>query len=78
MPTIPESPPPEDDRHARYLTGTEREDRLLEERIADIRRREDEGTITVRLAADARIDAMEKHLAAVTRLRETYLTGGAE
>jgi len=29
-----------DDRHARYLTGTEREDRLLEERIADIRRRE--------------------------------------
>ena len=66
---------PEDDRHARYLTGTEREDRLLDERIADIRRREDEGTITVRLAADARIDAMEKHLDAVTRLRRLYLGG---
>jgi len=44
-----------EERRARYITATDREDRLLEERIADIRRREDEGTITVRLAAGARI-----------------------
>ncbi len=66
-----------DERRARYSTGTEGEDRLLEERIADIRRREDAGTITVRLAADARIAAMESHLAAVARLRELYFGGGA-
>jgi hypothetical protein len=60
------------DRQA-YAAGVGREDRLLEQRLADIRRREDEGTITVRLAADARIDAMERHLDALARLRELYL-----
>lgn len=67
-----------DERRDRYRTGTEREDRLLDERLADIRRREDSGLITVRMAADARIYAMDRHLAAIVGLRELYLGDGAE
>lgn len=65
-------PGTENEWHAGYFSGTEREARLLDQRIADIRKRADAGTITVRLAADARIDAMQRHLDAVKRLRELY------
>lgn len=52
-----------------YTEAAEREDRRLDERIADIRRRQDAGELTVREAADERITAMETHLGTIRRLR---------
>ena len=73
MTTIPDAPQPSEGRRDRYGAGVDRENKRLEEQFTDIRRREAAGTISVREAADARIDAMEKHLDALKRLRELYL-----
>jgi len=66
----------EQERRSRYYIEAEAEDRRLAERLAAIRSREDEGTITTRQAADERIAVMEQHLAAVRTLRERHLEGG--
>ena len=47
----------------RYWSAVETADKQLEARIAEIRRQEDLRQLTVREAADARIQAMTEHLA---------------
>ena len=42
----------------------------LDDRLAEIRRQQDAGDITVREAADRRVTALEDHLAALAALRE--------
>jgi hypothetical protein len=61
--------------HGAYYDAIGREDARLEQKITDIRAREDAGTITVRQAADERIAAMEEHLAACRFLRRRHLGG---
>ena len=58
-----------------YWAQVEAEDSRLDAILASIRKRQDEGTITTREAADERVVAMETHLAAVRQLRERYLGG---
>ena len=59
----------------RYWSAVEIADNQLATQIAEIRRREDLGQLTVREAADARIQAMEQHLAVTRELRVRYLGG---
>ena len=61
-----------------YSQAIAREAAILDRRIADIRRRQDDGELTVRQAADERITAMENHLAALRRLSEIHLSGAGE
>lgn len=61
------------ERHSNCIEGATREARLLDDRIADIRRREADGALTVREAAAERIAVMEKHLEAVRLLCELHL-----
>jgi hypothetical protein len=56
----------------RYREALERENRALDEALADIRQRQDSGQITVRQAADERVEVLERHLASVRLLREMY------
>lgn len=61
------------EHHSAYFAVVSREDAKLQERLAEIRRQEDEGKLTVRQAAIQRISAMEQHLAALRLFRDTYL-----
>jgi hypothetical protein len=45
------------------------QDKFLDKRLAEIRRQQDAGIITVREAADLRVRALEHHLDAVRALR---------
>ncbi len=65
----------DDERRDRYWRAVEDQDKLIDERLAGIRRKEDAGELTPREAADERITAMEAHLEAVQELRRTYLGG---
>jgi hypothetical protein len=71
-------PSMDEERRSRYYIEAEAEDRLLAERLAAIRSREDAGTIATRRAADERIAVMEQHLAAVRELRRRHLECGQE
>lgn len=47
-------------------------DVALDVRLSEIRQMQDSRTVTVRQAADARIDALERHLEAMRALRVEY------
>jgi hypothetical protein len=66
-----------DSQHGRYMEAAAREDRALQARLTNIRRREDCGEFTVRESADERIKAMEEHPATLRLLRERHLVGEA-
>jgi hypothetical protein len=55
-----------------YTAEAAAQDAMLDERIAAIRRQQDQGDITIREAADLRVEALEHHLAAVKALRAEY------
>ena len=61
--------------HDEFWRATTAADKALGAQIAEIRRQEDLGQLTVREGADARVDAMTKHLAATKALREKWLGG---
>jgi uncharacterized protein YceH (UPF0502 family) len=50
-------------------------DRSVDAQISAIRRREDADEYTSKEAADARIEALEAHLATLRQLREEHLGG---
>jgi len=60
-----------------YFRATETSDALLRERQRQIRAAEDSGSITMREAADLRVNALTCHLAACREARERYLDGAA-
>ena len=66
----------DEEQRARYWKAVETEDKWLDERLTDIRGRQDTGMISIRQAADERIVAMEQHLDAVRELRRRHLEGG--
>lgn len=55
-----------------YSAAASALDVALDTRISEIRRRLDAGEITVREAADLRVDALTHHLAALKALRAEY------
>jgi hypothetical protein len=64
---------PEHAHHAStYMEQASMQDQFLRDRLTVIRRQQESGDVTVREAADARIEAMEKHLAATRALRIEY------
>jgi hypothetical protein len=65
-----------DDGGARYRAAVEDEDRQLDRMLASIRSRADAGTISIRQAADERVEALVQHLAAVRQLLEAHRDGG--
>ena len=62
----------------RYADEATKADAQLDARLAEIRRQSDDGTITVRKAADLRVAALERHLAEIRALRVKYFGGGSE
>jgi uncharacterized protein YceH (UPF0502 family) len=66
---------PGTDRHDAYFDAVKSADRSVDAQISAIRRREDAGEYTSREAADARIEALEAHLATLRQLREEHLGG---
>ncbi len=66
---------PVDDPHARYWEAVTAADRSVDAELAAIRRKEDAGEYTTREAADARVEALEAHLATVRQLRQEHLGG---
>jgi len=65
----------DDDPHTAYFRAVTALDRRVDAELAAIRRRQDAGEYTSREAAEARVAALESHLAEVRRLR-TELLGG--
>jgi hypothetical protein len=57
----------------RYSHLVEEAGRLLDDQLARIRKECDEGTITMREAADARIQVMSEHLTKLKELRDEFL-----
>ena len=72
---MPRKLPNDGDPHAACFTAVQAADRRLDAELAAIRRREDTGEYTPRQAADARVEAMEAHLATLRRLRQEHLGG---
>jgi hypothetical protein len=68
----PSTPAPD---HARYYQAVSREDERLAATLAAIRQDHDAGNLTIREAADARIAALQAHLARCQQLRREYLEG---
>ncbi|HSR82860.1 MAG TPA: hypothetical protein VLM11_01625 [Streptosporangiaceae bacterium] len=63
---------PDRPNHSGYAEDAAAQDAMLDERLAAIRRQQDQGTITIRQAADLRVAALEHHLEAVRALRAEY------
>lgn len=61
-----------------YASEAAEFDRFLDEKIAAIRARQDAGEITVRQAADLRVEALSHHLAALKALRAEYFPDGGD
>jgi hypothetical protein len=61
-----------------YTEEAAKFDRMLDEKIASIRARQDSGEISTREAADLRVAALSHHLAAVTALRAQYFGGAGD
>jgi hypothetical protein len=59
-----------------YMREAELQDQFLRDRLTVIRRQQEAGDLTVREAADARIQAMEHHLQATRNLRVEYFGTG--
>jgi hypothetical protein len=57
-----------------YAEVAAAQDNLLDERLAAIRRQTDESSITPLEAANARIAALEHHLATIRNLRAEYFS----
>jgi hypothetical protein len=55
-----------------YMEEASQLDLFLRDRLVIIRRQQERGDLTVRESADARIEAMERHLAVVCALRLEY------
>jgi hypothetical protein len=68
-------PGEEEHQHTRYYIEIGAEDARLDTILRSIREREDSSEITVREAADQRIAALKRHLAACRALRVRYLGG---
>jgi hypothetical protein len=75
MSAIPpnDSPVPE----SSYADEAAAVDQILDECLAEIRRRTDAGDITVREAADERVLALERHIETIRNLRAEYLGEGS-
>jgi hypothetical protein len=67
--------PGENDRHTRYYIEVEALDKRLDDVLRGLRDQQDRGQITTREAADARIAALQTHIAECQALRERYLGG---
>jgi len=72
---MPHVPQPRDDRHAQYWELVTSADRTVDAELAAICRKEDAGEYTVMEACEARVAALEAHLAEVRRLRLEHLGG---
>lgn len=64
-----------DSQRATYASEAADFDRFLAEKIAAIRARQEAGEITVRQAADLRVEALSHHLGALKALRAEYFPG---
>jgi hypothetical protein len=62
---------PEKDRYSHLV---EEAGRLLDDQLSRIRKDCDEGTMTIREAADERIKAMTEHLDKLRELRDQFLS----
>jgi hypothetical protein len=62
---------PEKDRYSHLV---EEAGRVLDDQLSRIRKDCDEGTITIRQAADERIKAMTEHLDKLRELRDDFLS----
>lgn len=67
--------PSDHDSHAAYFEAVKAAERAIDAQIAAIRRREDAGQYSPKEAADARVEALEAHLATLGRLRREHLGG---
>jgi hypothetical protein len=72
---MPTQPPPNGNGYSAEVSAL---DVALDIRISEIRRRQDSGEITVRQAADERVDALARHLAEVEALRAEHFGGDDE
>jgi hypothetical protein len=63
--------------HARYMAEASRLDTDLDERLADVRRCENDGSITVFDAAQERIRIFSQHREKLREVRELYFGTGA-
>jgi|HubBroStandDraft_6_1064221.scaffolds.fasta_scaffold230948_2 hypothetical protein len=72
MSTIPPTEPDDAAPARRYADEAAAQDQFLDRRLAEIRTQYEAGSITVRQAADARVAALEQHLAAVRALRAEH------
>ena len=61
------------DYAARYWELSAEAQRELDERLANVRNDYEAGEISIRDAADKRVELMEKHLAHLRELRARYL-----
>lgn len=66
------------DKAEGYAEQVAREADIFDDALAAIRHQEDAGELTVRQAADRRVELMERHLHTLRMLRETYLGAGGE
>jgi hypothetical protein len=62
---------PEKDRYSHLV---EEAGRLLDDQLTRIRKESDEGTMTIRQAADERIKVMTEHLDKLRELRDEFLS----
>ena len=65
-----------DERPDGYSLALANLNKILDQQLASIRGRQDDGALTIRQAADERIAALEQHLAELRKLREVHFGGG--
>jgi hypothetical protein len=65
-----------DERPDGYSVALANQNKHLDEQLAAIRVRQDDGTITIREAADERIRVLTDHLAALHTLRRQFFGDG--
>jgi hypothetical protein len=61
-----------------YAEQAAAQDGFLDDKLAEIRAQEAAGTISIRAAADARVEALQHHLAAVVALRVEFFGNGEQ
>jgi hypothetical protein len=71
----PSLAPGSESDHGAYYIAVSAEDSRLDAILASLRQQEDAGHITTREAADSRVSAMQRHLAACQELRQRLLGG---
>jgi len=60
------------ERQARYWEAVKEQDRRLDELLLSIRAKQNAGEYTTLEGCQARVDALEQHLAEVRRLRQEH------